>query len=85
MATFYHRRLRIIDCLMSHTACLVCWVSTVGGGCKNALGRGSVSSGYIKKLEQSILSLDIYAFYALEKLKIGSKRILRCEKGYHLH
>ncbi len=38
---------------MSHTACLVCLVSTVSGGCKNSLGRTSASSRHITKLEQS--------------------------------
>jgi hypothetical protein len=38
---------------MACTACLVCFASTVSGGRKNALGRGSVSCGHITKLEQS--------------------------------
>ncbi len=38
---------------MASTECLVCLVNTVGGHCKNALGRGSASSGLITKLEQS--------------------------------
>ncbi len=38
---------------MAHIACLVCLVSTVSGHFKKALGRGSVSSGHITKLEQS--------------------------------
>ncbi len=38
---------------MSHTAHLVCLVSTVGGCHKNALGRGCTSRGNITKLEQS--------------------------------
>jgi hypothetical protein len=29
-----HRHLSIIDCLMAHTACLVCFISTVNGGSK---------------------------------------------------
>jgi len=42
---------------MTHTACLVCLVSTVSGSSKNALGRGGASSMHITKLEQSILSM----------------------------
>ncbi len=38
---------------MACTACLVCLVSTVSGRPKNALGRGSASSGHITKLKQS--------------------------------
>jgi hypothetical protein len=38
---------------MVRTACLDCLVSTVSGGCKNALGRGRTSSQHITKLEQS--------------------------------
>ncbi len=34
-------------------AYLVCLVSAVSGCCKNVCGRGSASSGYITKLEQS--------------------------------
>jgi hypothetical protein len=39
---------------MAHTTCLVFLVSTVSGCRKNAVGRGSVSSRHITKLEQSI-------------------------------
>ncbi len=35
------------------TSCIVCLVCTVGGCHKNALGRGSASSGQITKLKQS--------------------------------
>jgi hypothetical protein len=38
---------------MAHTACPVCLVSIVSGCRKNALGRGSISSMHITKLEQS--------------------------------
>ncbi len=48
-----HRHLRKKDWLMASTTCLVFLVSTVCGWCKNAIGRGSVSSGHITKLEQS--------------------------------
>jgi hypothetical protein len=50
---FTHRHLRNIDWLLTHTACLVCLVSTVSGHCKNALGRGIASSEHKTKLEQS--------------------------------
>jgi hypothetical protein len=45
---------------MACTACLVHLVGTVSGRSKNALGKGSTSSGHITKLEQSRFSLDIY-------------------------
>jgi hypothetical protein len=38
---------------MAHSACLVCLVSTVSCHRKNALGKGSCSSGHMTKLEQS--------------------------------
>jgi hypothetical protein len=38
---------------MARTNCLVCLVSTVSGCRKDALGKGSASSGHITKLEQS--------------------------------
>jgi hypothetical protein len=40
---------------MARNACLVCLVSAVSCHCKNALGRGSTSSGHITKPEQSTL------------------------------
>jgi len=36
---------------MACTASLVCLASTVSGNCKNAVGKGSASSGHITKLE----------------------------------
>jgi hypothetical protein len=42
-----------IDCLIAHTACLVCLVSAVSSSCKNTLRRESASSRHITKLEQS--------------------------------
>jgi len=53
---------------MAHTTCLVCLLSAVSGCRKNALERGSASSGHITKLEQSIFSLDIYGASALHVL-----------------
>jgi len=47
---------------MARTACLVCFVSTVSGCSKNALGRRSASNRHITKLEQSRFSLDIFDF-----------------------
>jgi len=38
---------------MACTVCFVCLVITVSGHWKNALGKGSTSSGHITKLEQS--------------------------------
>jgi hypothetical protein len=55
-----NRHLRKIDWLMALTACLVCIVSTVSGRYKNALGKGTASSGHITKLEQSTFLLVIY-------------------------
>jgi hypothetical protein len=36
---FNHRHLSNIDCLMAHTACLVCFISTVNDRIKKNLGR----------------------------------------------
>jgi len=44
---------------MACTPCLVCLISTVSGCCKNALGRGSTSSGHITNLSNLLFS-DIY-------------------------
>jgi hypothetical protein len=61
-----HRHLSNIDCLMAHTACLVCFISTINGRSKKkkrlSLGRTGASSGHITNLKQSILEAsDIYA------------------------
>jgi len=45
---------------MAHTACLACLVSTASGLGKNALGRGSASSGHLTKLKQHRFSFEIY-------------------------
>ncbi len=60
----HHRHLSNIDCLMAHTACLVCFISTVNGRSKKIKKKpwkmGS-SSGHITNLKQSILeTFDIY-------------------------
>jgi hypothetical protein len=60
-----HRHLRKIDRLMARTACLACMVIAVSGRSKNALGRGSASSGHITNLEQSRFSFDIYVAVSL--------------------
>ncbi len=62
----HHRHLRKIDLLMTCAACLVCFVSTVSGCSKNALGRGRTSNRHITKLEQSIFSLDIYGYHSCD-------------------
>jgi hypothetical protein len=60
-----HRHLSNIDCLMAHTACLVCFISTVNGRSKKKKKqpwKTGASSGHITNLEQSILTFDIYGF-----------------------
>jgi hypothetical protein len=47
---------------MACTACIVCLISAVRDYHKNALGRGSTSSGHITKFEQSRFSLEICDF-----------------------
>jgi hypothetical protein len=37
--TFDHRHLKNIDCLMAHTACLVCFSSSVNGCSKRKRNR----------------------------------------------
>ncbi len=62
-----HRHLRIyIDCLMVHTPCLVCFISTVNGHCNKKKKKeeaypwkASTSSGHTTNLNQSILRLLI--------------------------
>jgi hypothetical protein len=55
-----HRHLSNIDCLMVHTACLVCFISTVNGRSKKTttgkcLGKCGASSRRTTKLKQSII------------------------------
>jgi len=55
-----HRHLRITDCLMARTACLVCFISTVNGHSKKEEKKaimGCASSGHTTKLKQSIFAL----------------------------
>ncbi len=61
----HHRHLSNIDCLMAHTACLVCFISTVNGHSKKKKKPWKMgsSSGHITNtnLKQSILeTFDIY-------------------------
>jgi hypothetical protein len=66
--SFKHRHIRIIDCLTAHTACLVCFISTVNGHNKKEEKKaimGCASSGHITKLKQSILPFNIYGFKLL--------------------
>ncbi len=66
---------------MAHTACLVGLVSTVSGCHKNALRRGSASSGHITKLEQFTFFRYLCIFVASLKqnffLKIGIRKIFQ--------
>ncbi len=58
-----HRHLGNIDCLMVHTACLVCLISTVNGHSNKKRKKAKKcgpSSGHITNLKQSNFSLDIY-------------------------
>jgi hypothetical protein len=51
--TLKHRHLRNIDCLIVHTACLVCFISTVNGSSKkreNALENVALVAGTQQKL-----------------------------------
>ena len=57
---------------MLHTACLVCLISTVSGCRKNAIGRGSSSSGHIKKLEQSTFLRYLWVH------SINQSSLMRC-------
>ncbi len=54
-----HRHLRNIDCLTAHTACLVCFITTVNGCSKRKrillTNKTGTSTGHITKLKQSIL------------------------------
>jgi hypothetical protein len=55
---------------MAHTACLVCLVSSVSGHHKDALGRGSISSGQITKFQQSTL-LQVSMALTLQSVSIS--------------
>jgi hypothetical protein len=66
---FYHRHLSNIDRLMSHTTCLVCFISTFNGRSKkkekkeNALDDVALVAGTQQNLS-NLYSLDIYGFYS---------------------
>jgi hypothetical protein len=46
LITIHHRHLSNIDCLMAHTTCLVCFISTVNGRSKKrSLGRWALVAG----------------------------------------
>ncbi len=72
---FEHRHISNIDCLAAHTACLVCFISTVNGRSekKKPIKTGA-SSRHITNLRQSILeTFDIYGS------EHRFERITRCE------
>jgi hypothetical protein len=74
-----HRHLSNIDCLMAHTACLVCFISNVNGRSKKkklTLGRQAVAgSGHITNLKQSILeTFDIYDLMRYSSLVYAQSR-----------
>ncbi len=55
------KHLSNIDCLTAHTACLVCFISTVGRSKKKKPIKTGASRGHITNLKQSILeTFDIY-------------------------
>ncbi len=61
--TTHHRHLSNIDCFMAHTACLVCFISTVNGRSKkgeNALEDVALVVGTQQNLS-NLYFLDIYA------------------------
>ncbi len=62
-----------IDCLMTHTACLVCLVSTVSGCHKNTLRRANASGGHITKFEQTTFLRYIWC-----QLKAKIFKLHRC-------
>ncbi len=56
-----HRHLSNIYCLTAHTACLVCFISTVNGRSKKKSPRNTgASSRHITNLKQSILTFSIF-------------------------
>ncbi len=57
---------------------LVDLVNTVSGWHKNALGRGSASSRYITKLEQSTFLLDIYGLTHWQGIEIDQTSPKMC-------
>ncbi len=54
---------RKIDCLMTRTACLFCFISTVNDRNKKTITSGA-SSGHITKLKQSIIIRCLWVVYA---------------------
>jgi hypothetical protein len=65
---YYRRHLSNIDCLKVHTACLVCFISTVNGNSKKKKKKPwkiGNSSRHITNLTQSLLETsDIYNYYS---------------------
>jgi hypothetical protein len=56
---------------MARTACLVSLVSTVGGRCKYALGKGSASSRHIKNLNKLCVLYSLYPPTAAKITRCG--------------
>ncbi len=58
-----HRHLRNIDCLTEHTACLVCFISTVNGRSKKRKKRSILRAVLVAGTQQNLHSLyylDVY-------------------------
>ncbi len=58
-----YRHLRNIDCLMAHTACLVCFISTVNGRSKKIKKRSLLRAALVAGTQQNLSSLyylDVY-------------------------
>ncbi len=63
---YFHRHLSNINCFTVHTACRVCFISTVNGRSKKErkeANKTCTNSGHMTNLKQSILeTFDIYGY-----------------------
>jgi hypothetical protein len=80
-----HWHLSNIDCLMAHTACLVCFVSTVNDCSKKkwkCLGRCGASSGHTKNLS-NLYSLDIHRSAGREVAWVHSEKRTKTKWSFY--
>ncbi len=70
-----HRHLRNIGCLMAHTTCLVCFISTVNGHSKKRKKRSLLRAALVAGTQQNLSSLyylDVYALIVFQLAKFST-------------
>ncbi len=65
LVAFFHRHLRNIDCIMAHTPCLVCFISTVNSRSKKRKKIILLRAAHVAATQQNfsgLYYLDVYAY-----------------------